>query len=64
MFARGGQVDVVGAGGGDQHQFQLGAGGEGLGVQRDFVADRHLYPLQALDHLFRAAQRVQGQFAE
>ncbi|MCY1536859.1 hypothetical protein D9M68_723310 [compost metagenome] len=61
LLARSGQIDVVGAGGGDQYQFQFGAGGKGFGIQDHLVADRYLGALQAFDDLFGCALPMQLQ---
>ena len=53
-LARRFQVDVVGAGGRHQHQFQIRAGLQGRGVQVDLVADGYRYAAQALDQFAQA----------
>jgi hypothetical protein len=58
------QVDVVGAGGGDQDQLEVGAAGERFVGQGELVDDRHLRTLQALDDLLRRALRVADQLVE
>ncbi|MNC32677.1 hypothetical protein D3C75_810400 [compost metagenome] len=62
--AGGVEVDVVGAGGGDQYQLEFGTGGEGGGVQLHLVADRHLRALEAFGDLLRCGLLVQHQRAE
>ena len=52
MGAGGFKVDVIGAGGRHQDQLELGAGRQGLGRERDFVADGDLGALQALQNIF------------
>ena len=61
---RGLQVDVVGAGGRHQDQPEVGAGGEGGGVQVHLVGDRHARALQALGHFVGGSGRMQLQFIE
>ena len=60
----GSQVEGVGAGGCDQYQPEVGAGGKHLGVEGHLVADSHLSALQAFDGLGLAALWVQLQFGK
>ncbi|MNI51393.1 hypothetical protein D3C73_1061190 [compost metagenome] len=64
MGAGGREVDVVGAGGGDQDQFQLGAGSDGGRVDLDLVGDGDAGALEVLDHLVGQGLVEQLQFAE
>ncbi|MNY57320.1 hypothetical protein D3C86_1935070 [compost metagenome] len=61
---RGREIDVVGAGGGDQDQLQLGARRHGRGIDQDFVADRHGGALEMFVHLIRQCLGIQLQLAE
>ena len=61
---RGVQVDIVGAGGGHQNQFEVRQSRQGFGSQRHFVADGHLCALQAFDYLSGMAGVVLGQAGE
>ncbi len=61
---RGRQVDIVGAGGGYQNQFQIRQCRQGFGSQRHLVADGHLCALQAFDYLPGMAGVVLGQAGE
>ncbi|MNR56179.1 hypothetical protein D3C85_1767080 [compost metagenome] len=64
MGAGSDEVDVVGACGGDQDQLQLGTGGDGIGIDQDFVADGDGGALEVFDHLIRRGLREQLQVAE
>ena len=64
LGACGFQVDVVGAGGADQHQLQLGAGGQDGGVQHHLVDEGDLGAGQARRDLVRSARRMEFQFVE
>jgi hypothetical protein len=61
--AGGFKVDVVGAGGGDQDQLELRAGGQG-GVEQDFIADDDAGALQAFDDVVWRGVCMQLQLAE
>ncbi|MNP26517.1 hypothetical protein D3C76_1193760 [compost metagenome] len=63
-LAGGGEVDVVGAGGGEQDQLQLRALANAFGVDEHLVADRHLGALQVGCHVAGGGLVVQQQFAE
>jgi len=58
------KVDVIGAGGRHQDQFEFGAGGQGFAVERNLVADSDLGALQAFDHILRRGLLKQLQLAE
>ncbi|MNP00942.1 hypothetical protein D3C76_927410 [compost metagenome] len=64
MGAGGDEVDVVGAGGADQDQLQLGQGFEGGGVYQYLVGDGHLRAPEAFHHIPVAGLVVQYEFAE
>ena len=64
LGAGGFKVDIVGAGGRHQDQLELGAGGQGLGRERDFIADGDVGALQALQHIFWRGLFKQLQLAE
>ncbi|MNO84469.1 hypothetical protein D3C76_758090 [compost metagenome] len=64
LGASGGQVDIVGAGGGHQDQLQLRVGGQGCGVEHDLVADHCHGALQAFRDLVRAGGGEQFELVE
>ncbi|MND87561.1 hypothetical protein D3C80_795630 [compost metagenome] len=62
--AGGSEVDVVGAGGGDQDQLEVRAGGHGGGVDQDLVTDGDRGALEVFDDLIGQGLGEQLQFAE
>ncbi|MNP51539.1 hypothetical protein D3C76_1458680 [compost metagenome] len=64
MGAGGGEVDIVGAGGGDQDQLEIRAGGHGGGIDQDLVADGDGGTLEVFDDLIGQGLGEQLQIAE
>ncbi|MNL33809.1 hypothetical protein D3C87_1557390 [compost metagenome] len=64
MGAGGGEVDIVGAGGRDQDQLEIRAGGHGGGIDQDLVTDGDGGALEVFDDLIGQGLGEQLQIAE
>ena len=58
------KIDIIHAGGGESHQFQMGCTGKSRFIHRNLVDDDHIRIPDPLRNLLRLCQFVKGHMSE